>query len=375
MTLNASIVAAGEHLDDISDRLSERFGQSFRLHPLAASQPVDPADLSEADAIVLEVAPGVPQSLARIAQVREALPQVLLIAAIADMDVGSVRALIRQGVDDVVALPFDPDELFATIMDLGSAKVVARDDLAPLIGIVHASGGAGASTVASHFPVAVTKANPNWRCCVIDLDLQNGELSLLLGQEPVTNVYDLLEAKHRLDEDVLVNAAVPCGENVFLLAAPDHIAPTGDIDPDTVLGLLQLARTHYDCVVLDLPADWTNWSLSAACACDELFLIVEQSMRSLRRASRTIALLGSVDIPQARMHLIVNRFEKRMFGGIDLAQVERTLGVPTAVAVPFQKSGLSEAQDNGILLGTSDPRSRFVRAIDELAVLAMTGRG
>lgn len=374
MTLNASIVASAEHIASVEHGLRDRFGQTFMLRALSLALPIPEEVLTRASVLVVEIDTRIPQSIARIAQAREARPDLLLIAAVAEMDVSTVKTLIRRGVNDVVSLPFDVEELFASIMDLGSARAVSRDDLAPMVGIVHSSGGIGASTLASHLAVELAQTKPDLSCCMVDLDLQFGELASLFGKQPVTSMIDLLETGDRLDADILRNAAVEVRPGVSLLAAPDVIVPPEEIDTDGLLNLLGLIRREYGFVLLDLPSDWTNWALSAACACEDLYLVVDQSLRSLRRARKSLALLESVEFPRDNVKLVVNRAEKRLFQTIGTGDVAEALRRDVAAALPLQKSGLQEAQDQGLLLGETDPRAPYAKAVTGFA-LQILGEG
>ncbi len=84
--------------------------------PAGAKLPASLADT--ASAIVLEVRPGQAASIERIADLRATRPDLPLIAAIRDADLALVKALIKQGVNDVVALPLAYGELMEALRDL-----------------------------------------------------------------------------------------------------------------------------------------------------------------------------------------------------------------------------------------------------------------
>jgi len=92
-------------------------------------------------------------------------------------------------------------------------------------------------------------------------------------------------------------------------------------------------------------------------------LIVEQSVRNLDRAKKTVEVLESVDFPPYSVKLIVNRVEKRLFQAIRTEDIENAIDREVVAKIPLVKSGLKEAQERGLLLTDEDPRSAFSKAI------------
>ncbi|MXO55260.1 AAA family ATPase [Pontixanthobacter gangjinensis] len=367
LAFSTTIVASSSYVEPLHGQMMDRFGREFAICPLAPASPIPAGELANVDLLVVEINPNEPESLARISRIKQDRPDILLIAAINEMDVATVRTLIRRGVNDVVSLPFDTEELFASIMDLGSTRTHTDADLCPMIGVLHSSGGCGATTIATHLVAAMADARPDLRYCIIDLDLQFGEVASLFGLDPVTNVVDLISAGDRLDRDILRDSALAFGPNVFAISAPSDITPPEMVDTDRLLRLLTMARKEFDFVLLDLPSDWTSWALSAACSCDQLLMVVEQTIRCLRRTKKSLGLLESVEFAPADVKIVVNRVEKRMFKVIGTDEVSDTLHREVIASIPLQKSNLQTAQDEAMLLGQVDSRAPFVRAIESLA--------
>lgn len=363
----ACVVASEDEIGRLESQIPEQFRQLFAgiAVPVGAELPVLPT--AHANVLVIEVNPAVPGSVARLEQARTRHPGLAIIAAVESLDLNKVRTLMRLGIKDVVALPFNADELLPVVIDLSTELADASAKLAPMQAVIHSSGGIGASTVVSHLAAAITAQNEHARCCVVDLDLQFGELDMLFGVTPAAGVVDCLDAGNRLDWDIIENAMTRARPRIDLLAAPRDIPPPEMIDADQLLRLLGMLRQRYDHVLLDFPAHWSNADLSVACACNEMLLVVDQSVRSISRASKTITLFDSVDVAPENVRLVVNRAEKRLFQAIDAQDVGRTLRRQIAGTIPLVKSGLQETQIRGVLFSEEEPRSAFAKAFSHLA--------
>lgn len=367
---NCLVVAKDVHLAGIREALSDAQANAIHLEALDPSEAIDRELLEKVSVIVLEIDPDEPRSLDRVAQLSDRWPDINVIAAIENASVALVRTLLKRGVRDVVTLPFEQDELFSAIIDVGSTQQPQRSAdvaLAPMTTVLSSAGGVGATTVLTHLAEAIASGPGNPRCCIIDFNIQFGEVAALLGQESSTSVLDLIEADARLDQDMIRDAAIDAGRGIYVLAAPDHISPPEFLNAEAILDIITLARREFDYVLLDLPANWTNWSLSAACASNMIILLTDMSIRTLRQAKKCVNLLDSVDFPKAQAKIVINKFHKRLFSVIGEDEVFDALGLEVIATLPLHKGGISEAQDQGLLLGDLDKRAPFVRAIDALA--------
>ena len=89
---------------------------------------------------------------------------------------------------------------------------------------VGAKGGAGVTTIASNFAVALAQESGD-KVALIDLDLELGDAALTLGLTTKYTVLDALENPSRLDSDFLSVLFAKHGSGLMVLGAPDAIPP------------------------------------------------------------------------------------------------------------------------------------------------------
>ena len=369
--LNCHVFAKREHLVrlELAAASAAHRSAALTLHAVAGHEHLFPDALRHAQCIILEVDPGDPLSLARMEQVRKARPTLPIIAAIENADFNLTRLLVRQGVFDVVSLPFDITEVMSRVMD-ASATLAAQSELnlSPMVAVANATGATGATTVITHLASAISHNGSCARpCCVVDLDLQFGQVANYLGVSGAISVVDLLDAGERLDEDLVRNAAVQAASGPFVLAAPMAISPLEQVDTDQLLRLLDIVRQEYGFVLIDLPANWTSWTLSALLASSEVLLLTDQSINGLRQAKRCLELFDTVELPAQSVGIIVNRFERKMMQRIGLDDIRKALKREVKATLAREKNGLGEAQDQGLLLGQTVRKARMLSDIESLA--------
>ncbi|MFC0590384.1 CpaE family protein [Novosphingobium aquiterrae] len=368
---NVLIVASPKHAEAIDWSESSDALPGLVVLPCENTAAVPQSAAEAASLIVLEIDPHNRRSMDRLGELKRKLPDVPVVAALPDASVALVRMLVREGVDDVVSLPFKFEELLETAADVMAQKRNKRHGdtrLAPLFAVVRSIGGCGATSIATHLASALGENDNSGRgVAIIDLDLQFGAVADYMAATGRGSIADLLGADERLDEELLRSVARPCADNVSVFAAPDAIMPLESVETDRLLHMLDLVRQHYSYVVLDLPANWTSWSLSALTAASSVLMVVELSVASLRQARRRLDLFASVGIEGDEVQLIVNRTERRMFKTIDVGDAAQTLGRPVLGSVTLEDPLVSTAQDQGLMAHQLNRKSKFQTDVRTLA--------
>lgn len=371
------VVASAKYASSLSGALA---GRSFPGLIIVEAEPSDriaDRDIRSASLAVVEVDPNDPRSVERLVQLHRANASIPVIAAIPDLSVALVRTLVREGVADVISLPFASDELLDTALDVlanRSADPVSKVRLAPMIAVTRSIGGCGATSIATHLAAELAKQSAvEGGAAVVDLDLQFGCVADVLAAEGRGTISDLLDSGKLLDEELIRSVARRTQDDVTVIAAPDDIVPLESIDTDQLLKVLEQLRRSYSHVVLDLPANWTSWTLSAAATANIVILVVELSIQSLRQAKRRLDLFQSVGIPKSNIVVVVNRFEKRLFRTIGVEDVAETLRHPVTASIALDEPVVSTAQDQGRLVNALHRKSRFGTGITRLAEALLAG--
>lgn len=351
-----TVIAASRFLDATASAAATGLLADARLIPLELAEDLALAQVPHSGVVVVHVDPTVPASMRRVETLRSRNPELSVIVALEQTDLRLVRTLIRGGVVDAISLPFAEEELLQAVLAVAEQ---ASDEtrLAPLVAVVRPLGGGGATTLVTHLAAGFAAAGHN--CCLIDLDLQLGRASEVMGMAPRRTITDLLEAGTAIDATLLDAVIQRHASGVGVIAAPSDIIPIEAVNRDQLGRVLALVRGQYDFVFVDLPASLTNWSLSLLAQADEILLLTEQGLSSLRQAKRLLGLFEAVGIDDARVSVVVNRVQNKLFGAINVSDVEQALGKNILGVLRPEKNAIAVAQDQGLLLHETSGKSGY----------------
>jgi len=345
-------------------------GFPLELVIVDTATPIDPSVLVGAAAAIVQVTDGDERSIARFKQLAEG--PVPLIAAAYEPSMKLVRALVRAGAHDVVPLPLDREEL-ETALDPIHRMAIAHGPRPSsarqkIVTVIKSEGGIGATALLTQLArrFAVQEAAAGREACLIDLDIQFGNAALQLGLQPALTFKDLVEAGKRLDGDLLRSTAIQDSSGLKVIPAPHGIMPLELLTSDQLLSIMDIALGEFGTVFVDLPANWTNWSLSLLARSDLVLLVTELRVPSLHRARRQLDLLVEQGLSNLDVRIVVNRSEKGFFRNLSEADAERVLKRPVSYCIANDHETMTQAIDRGIPIEQVKRKSALSRDIDTM---------
>ncbi len=365
-----TVFAVSEQIEALQASRTASWVGDAEFHALPLDAPISTDAIEAGRIIIVQVDTRVPQSMERIRHIRLTRPDLIQIVALDNADARMVRTLVREGVTDVVGLPLDPEEILQVAVAV--AEVASRNDkadspLAPLVAITRSSGGGGATTIATHLASVLTQRGESGKtCCIVDLDIQFGQVAEFLGARPKRTLADLIEAGDRLDSTMIRSVAVEVGNGVSVVAAPFEIVPVESLEPAVIQSVIELICREFDYVVIDMPADLTNWGLSLLARTDMIVLLCQQSLPSLRQARRRVDLFRNVGINMHDVVLVANQVERKLFGSLSLGAIAEAVGHDVLGGIALDEKVVQAAQDEGVLADRIKAGSNFVTDLGKI---------
>lgn len=369
---------AGVHLylsgadGDAAELLGARVaGLPVSLSLVPVTEWIDPADLGLAAVAVVQVDADTPASIKRFERLA-ASAETPLIAAAYEPPLSLVRALLRSGAHDVLPLPLTLLDLETSVAPL-SEQAAARDVQAyagtsRLVTVIKSRGGCGATSLLTQLACrfAGREAGAGRTACLLDLDVQFGDAAFQLGLKPRLSVGDLIDAGARLDGELLRSVAAPHPSGLAVIASPPEMLPLESLTNDQVIAVVERAQREYGTVFVDLPANWTHWSLSLVARSNVVLLVTELTVAGLHRARRQLDLLEEQGLSEVELLVIVNQLEKGLFRTVKTADVTKALGREASYTIASDQPLIDAAIDRGVLIEEVKRKSPLGRDLDTL---------
>lgn len=306
--------------------------------------------------------------------------KVVLIAE--DVTPAALHQLLRLGADEFVPYPLPEGELAAAVERMrappptptaaGDAPVKLKgggDGV--LIAVQGIAGGSGASMLAVNlaYELANSGKEDGPRICLIDLGLQFGSVATYLDLPRRDAVMEVLSNIDDMDGDSFAQALVSFEGKMQVFTSPADILPLDILGPAEVQKLLDVAREHFDYVIVDMPSTLVQWTETVLTEAQVYFAMVELDMRSAQNTLRLKRALQAEDLPFEKLRFILNRAPKftDLQGKSRVKRMAESLGIKLDVQFPDGSRVVQQACDHGLPLANHAPKNPLRKEILKLA--------
>jgi pilus assembly protein CpaE len=275
----------------------------------------------------------------------------------------------RAGASQVLPLPLELADLRAALHTLkvrhSSPQSVAARRVIAVSGV---TGGCGATTIAINLAYEIAHRY-ELSCVLVEL-APMGMVATCLDVDARHTSSDLLCDMQSVDLGLVERALSRVTDRFSVLPAPFREAEPLNTNPADVIRLLEYVKQLADVVVLDLPANNSDRHLETFSATDQVVLVAEQAVPSLRALTYVRERL-SEDEGFRRQTLVINRYNANQ-EGFNVTHLRQLLRTPQLVTIASDYPAVSASHNEGRPLREVSAGSRVLADIDRLAGLLVS---
>ncbi len=334
--LRAALVSADDNLRAVILQAMQEGGLpvTVDLEIIAPSSALGPEHMErlragDPDLILLDISEDPGRGIQSAATIANGSPRAALIGIGPDLDSARLLEAMRAGLVEYLPRPLEPqvlhDALGRVVKKLGVSRSPDGPTNGELLAFFSPKGGSGSTTVVTNVGIELHRLTGK-RTLLVDLDLELGEISSLLGIQPRFHFVDLVRNFHRMDEDLLTSYIESHESGVQVLSAPFEPEIGEEVSGDQIARILGFLRNHYDYILVDVSKSLAPQALAALQNADPIFLVTNMDVPSLRNLKRCLPILERVTAGDAsKLRLVVNRYNPKSL--VRLEDLEETLGI------------------------------------------------
>jgi len=234
-----------------------------------------------------------------------------------------LRQALRAGVRDVLQLPLSVETISESVegaaawaravrgrMDAEDMRQVAERVGGRIITVAGAKGGVGCTTVALHLALAAAQADSERTVCLVELDLQAGDLRSLLDVRSRRGVADLVAVADEVTQRSLDDTLYVHPSGLRLLLCPERGEDGEDVGGPAARGILAGLKFQYDLVICDVGSVMTEAGAVAVEMANDALVVTTPDVPALRAANRLLALWERLRIRASDAKIVLNQVSK-----------------------------------------------------------------
>ncbi|HEY6635297.1 MAG TPA: AAA family ATPase, partial [Acidimicrobiia bacterium] len=290
-----------------------------------------------------------------------------------------LRKGMRAGVSDVLEAPLDEEKIEAAIQQFAhdvlrrqtpsssssSSASAERRDKGRIITVTSAKGGSGKTVLATNLALVLNRL-PDTKVCLVDADLQFGDVCLVLQLEPRFTMVNAAHELHHLDPELLDSLLTEHPSGLKVLAAPLEPAFADDITTAGLMQMLDVLKETYDYVIVDTAAMLDELILSLIEKSDDILMLVDMDLPSVKNAKLALETLRLLKFSTANVQLVMNRSNSK--AKLDNKEIEGALKMEIAASIPSD-AVVAASVNEGRPVVETDPKSKVSKGFESVAAL------
>jgi len=302
-----------------------------------------------------------PKALELAKEVEKHAPgvQVMAISAVCNPQV--LLELMRAGVREFAAAPFERQGFTESLMRIGEAlqaKPIEIETTDNVFSFLPSKAGVGTSTIALNTAMAFSRI-PNSSTLLSDFDLNSGMIRFMLKLDNRFSVTDAVEHSAEMDESLWPQMVTTVQKLDVLHAG--KLQPDYRIEPTQVRHLVEFMRRNYNALCFDLSGNLEKYSVEIMHESKKIFLVCTPEIPSLHLAREKYLYLKQLDLG-SRVGVLLTRYQKRAL--MTPEQIQEILGLPIQMTFTNDYQGVHRAMTAGRWM---DPTSDFGKQCTALA--------
>lgn len=242
------------------------------------------------------------------------------------------------------------------ILDTNEGKKVRCKAL----GFFGGKGGTGKTTIA--IGVAAQLAKAGKRVMLLDLDLQFGDVSMALDLDTKNSIVDLVQDRGGITIENINGFAVEHSTGMSVLCAPKSPEFADFVSPAHVEKIIDIMRPYYEYIIIDLPASFGETTITACENCEEIYLVYNNEILSLRNARVCYNILEQLH-QREKVRFILNKVEK---GLVKIEDFEEMFQTKMFATVPADYSAALSSVNKGMAVTVAQPKSEISKGISDI---------
>ena len=348
--------------------------------PVARSLEEAAETVSSGDVRLLLIGPSFANDAAmeQIRQLHNQDPSLVLMLVVEEVTADVLRKGMRAGASDVLDTPLDEGKIEAAIEqfvhDVLRRKSSSAAPRAPeeagkehgrIITISSAKGGSGKTVLATNLALVLNRL-PDTKVCLVDADLQFGDVCLVLQLEPRFTMVNAAHELHHLDAELLDSLLTEHPSGLKVLAAPLEPAFADDITTAGLMQMLDVLKETYDFVIVDTAAMLDELILSLIEKSDDILMLVDMDLPSVKNAKLALETLRLLKFSTSNVQLVMNRSNSK--AKLDNKEIEGALKMQIAASIPSD-AVVAASVNEGRPVVETDPKSKVAKGFESVAAL------
>jgi len=326
------------------------------------------------DIVLMDINMPIMDGIKATQEISENVPETTVIIMSVQGDSEYLKRAMSAGAREFLIKPFSSDNLIETILKTykieskRKEKVITpskKEDIdSKIITVFSTKGGVGKTTISSNLAVSLTRTSKK-RVALLDLDLQFGDIAIMLNISVKNSISDLIRESGQIDGYTMEDYLVTHFSGVRVLPAPSKPEYAEYITANHVKSILEILKKEYHYIVIDTSAAFHEIILATLDMSDKILLLSTLDLPTIKNVKSGLDVMESLHYPKEKVKIVLNKASEQY--GIKYKDFENTLKHEIWSYVPEDSQTVITSANKGFPFVMTRADTKVAKAINKMA--------
>jgi pilus assembly protein CpaE len=307
-------------------------------------------------------------------QITMNIPESTVIIMSVQGDNEYLKKAMSAGAREFLIKPFVSEDVVNTILktyEIESKRkeksvVVSNDEdvKSKIITVFSTKGGVGKTTVSSNLAVSIAR-NTKKKVVLIDLDLQFGDIAIMLNLTVKNSISDLIKESNQIGGYTIDDYLVTHFSGLRVLPAPIRPEYAEYVTAAHIEMILKELKKEYHYILIDTSASFQEIVLTALDMSDRVLVISTLDLPTIKNVKSGLDVMDSLHYPKEKINVIVNKASEQY--GIKYKDFESTIQHEIWSYVPEDSQTVITSANKGFPFVMTRTETKVAKAINGMA--------
>lgn len=322
------------------------------------------------DIILMDINMPVKDGIKATEEITYSVPESTVIIMSVQGEQEYIKKAMSAGARDFLNKPFTGDELNRTILktyeieskrrEFSSITKSNEEIKSTVITVFSTKGGVGKTTIASNLAVGIARSTKK-RVALIDLDLQFGDIAIMLNVSVKNTISDLIKDINQLDRELMEDYLVTHFSGVRVLPAPIKPEYAEYITASHLERIVNVLKENYHYIIIDSSASFHETVLSALDQSDKILFVSTLDLPTIKNVKSGLDIMETLHYPKEKIKIILNKASEQF--GIKYKDFENTLKHPIWSYIPEDSQTVITSANKGFPFVMTRMETKVAKAL------------
>lgn len=324
------------------------------------------------DVILMDINMPKMNGLEATEKITQNYPNIIVIIMSVQGESEYLKGAMFSGAKEYIIKPFNYNDLTQTIKvtfekykDMLVKQKQEEKKNAKIVTFYSSKGGVGKTLLSLNSGISLSNKYKK-KTLLIDMDLQYGDISIMLNKHTGMNIVDLIDQGKWDTYESIEPYLYKHNNNLDVLLAPKNPDSSEYIGKEIVEKIINSLRTYYDVIIIDTGVNFSDLTLYILDISDVILFVSYMEIVSLKNTKIGLGIMNTINYDDQKVKLVINGLTNKY--GINKKDLQEAFKDSIFSMIPedLKNSRLSINRGIPICENPKNKNNKIVKAINEM---------